>query len=59
MTDTITILGIAGGLRHSSFNTALLRAAAAATPAGCTGTSTCQKPWHAYGARISASVLKC
>ncbi len=35
MTDTITILGIAGSLRHSSFNTALLRAPAAA-PAGCT-----------------------
>ena len=36
MTDTITILGIAGSLRHSSFNDALLRAAAAAAPAGCT-----------------------
>ena len=36
MTDTITILGIAGSLRQSSFNAALLRAAAAAAPAGCT-----------------------
>ena len=36
MTDTITILGMAGSLRHSSFNAALLRAAAAAAPAGCT-----------------------
>jgi len=36
MTDAITILGIAGSLRHSSFNAALLRAAAAAAPAGCT-----------------------
>ena len=35
MTGTITILGIAGSLRHSSFNAALLRAAAAAAPAGC------------------------
>ena len=36
MTDTITILGIAGSLRQNSFNAALLRAAAAAAPAGCT-----------------------
>lgn len=36
MTDTITILGLAGSLRQSSFNAALLRAAAAAAPAGCT-----------------------
>jgi chromate reductase, NAD(P)H dehydrogenase (quinone) len=36
MTDTITILGIAGSLRQSSFNAALLHAAAAAAPAGCT-----------------------
>jgi NAD(P)H-dependent FMN reductase len=36
MTDTITILGMAGSLRQSSFNAALLRAAAAAAPAGCT-----------------------
>ena len=36
MTDAITILGIAGSLRQSSFNAALLRAAAAAAPAGCT-----------------------
>src|SRR4030095_16592904 len=35
MADTITILGIAGSLRQSSFNAALLRAAAAAAPAGC------------------------
>src|SRR5438132_10979358 len=34
MTDTITILGMAGSLRQGSFNAALLRAAAA--PAGCT-----------------------
>ena len=31
-----TIIGIAGSLRQSSFNTALLRAAAAAVPTGCT-----------------------
>src|SRR5215831_16699854 len=36
MTDTITILGMAGSLRQSSFNAALLRAAAAAAPTGCT-----------------------
>ena len=36
MTDTITVLGMAGSLRQSSFNAALLRAAAAAAPAGCT-----------------------
>src|SRR6266852_3748330 len=36
MTDAITILGIAGSLRQNSFNAALLRAAAAAAPAGCT-----------------------
>src|SRR5262247_2941007 len=36
MADTITILGIAGSLRQSSLNAALLRAAAAAAPAGCT-----------------------
>jgi chromate reductase, NAD(P)H dehydrogenase (quinone) len=36
MTDAITILGIAGSLRQSSFNAALLRAAAAAAPTGCT-----------------------
>src|SRR5438034_3900049 len=36
MTDTITILGMAGSLRQGSFNAALLRAAAAAAPAGCT-----------------------
>jgi chromate reductase len=36
MTDTITILGMAGSLRQSSFNAALLRAAAAMAPAGCT-----------------------
>src|SRR5215468_760757 len=36
MTDAITILGIAGSLRQSSFNAALLRAAAAAAPASCT-----------------------
>src|SRR5262252_10219223 len=36
MTDTITILGMAGSLRQSSFNAALLRAAAAAAPASCT-----------------------
>ena len=35
MTDAITILGIAGSLRQRSFNVALLRAAAAAAPAGC------------------------
>jgi NADPH-dependent FMN reductase len=31
-----TIIGMAGSLRQSSFNAALLRAAAAAVPAGCT-----------------------
>jgi len=36
MTDTITILGIAGSLRQNSFNAALLCAAAAAAPADCT-----------------------
>src|SRR5215470_7466133 len=36
MPDTITILGMAGSLRQGSFNAALLRAAAAAAPAGCT-----------------------
>src|SRR5262247_2679714 len=36
MTNAITILGIAGSLRQSSFNAALLRAAAAVAPAGCT-----------------------
>ena len=36
MTDSITILGIAGSLRQGSFNAALLRAAAAVAPAGCT-----------------------
>ena len=36
MTDTITILGMTGSLRQSSFNAALLRAAAAAAPASCT-----------------------
>src|SRR5215510_951546 len=36
MTDAITILGIAGSLRQNSFNAALLRAAAAAAPTGCT-----------------------
>jgi NAD(P)H-dependent FMN reductase len=36
MTDAITILGMAGSLRQNSFNAALLRAAAAAAPAGCT-----------------------
>src|SRR5437763_14363816 len=36
MTDAITVLGMAGSLRHGSFNAALLRAAAAAAPAGCT-----------------------
>jgi chromate reductase, NAD(P)H dehydrogenase (quinone) len=36
MTDAITILGMAGSLRQGSFNAALLRAAAAAAPAGCT-----------------------
>ena len=36
MTDTITLLGMAGSLRHSSVNAALLRAAAAAAPAGGT-----------------------
>jgi chromate reductase len=36
MAEAITILGIAGSLRQSSFNAALLRAAAAVAPAGCT-----------------------
>jgi len=35
MTDTITILGLAGSLRHGSFNADLLRAAAATASAGC------------------------
>src|SRR5262245_57127937 len=35
MTDTITILGLAGSRRHGSFNADLLRAAAAAASAGC------------------------
>ena len=36
MTDTITVLGMAGSLRQNSFNAALLRAAAAVAPPGCT-----------------------
>jgi len=34
MTDTITLLGLGGSLRHGSCNAAPLRAAAAAAPAG-------------------------
>src|SRR5205823_4808623 len=45
MTDTITILGIAGSLRQNSFNAALLRAAAAGAPPGGTGTAHAQTAW--------------
>jgi chromate reductase, NAD(P)H dehydrogenase (quinone) len=34
MSDTLRVLGISGSLRRASFNTALLRAAIAAAPAG-------------------------
>ena len=55
MTNPITILGIAGSLRQHSFNAALLRAAAAVAPAGCTVDSASIRDIPLYDGDVEAA----